>query len=136
MRKRDVIGLIGMFLTGPVLVTLGAVIYEQGAEDEGGFISTIGWLVGAVFTVWAAVLLLRRRPVRYCLWAMGASIPLAVIGAVMHNLVYAATGAEEPVFFVLALIVAPTLLVGGAIGFVLHKVRPSGGPRTPGAVSP
>jgi hypothetical protein len=120
-----------MFLTGPVLVIIGAIVYERGAEDEGGLISTAGWLVGAVFTVWAAVLLLRRLPVRYCLWAMGVSVPLAVIGAIMHNLVYAATGAEEPVFFILALIVAPTLLIGGAIGYLLHRIRPAGGSGLP-----
>ena len=124
MSRRDVLGLIAMFLAGPLVVVAGVIIYELGARDAGQLVATIGWLVGGVFWLWAATLVFWRLPDRYSVRAIIAAIPVAVVGALLHNLIYALTGAEEPVFFLVALGVAPAMLIGGFLGFVLHKLRP------------
>lgn len=60
---------------------------------------------------------------RVFLLAMGASAATFVISVILHNLVSAALGVEEPVFFIIAVVVAPAAFVVSAIGAVVALAR-------------
>jgi hypothetical protein len=119
MTRAETARLVAMFLAGPLVWVGAAMISESGAM--------IGWSIGGVLVLWASALLFRRLPPRYCIRAAIAAVPLALMGALLHNLVYGLTGAEEPVFFLLALAVAPAMLIGGLLGLMLHVLWPTDG---------
>ncbi len=48
-----------------------------------------------------------------------AAVPLFIVSVVAHNVFYGVTNIEEPVFLITGIIVAPALLLAGAVGFVL-----------------
>ena len=50
------------------------------------------------------------------------SVPVFIVGAFMHNFLSALFGIEEPVFFILAVIVAPLALVVGLLGSLALSV--------------
>jgi hypothetical protein len=129
VRKQQILKWAGLLLIGPVIGITGAVLYENDiAQDTAGLMADqLG--VRCLMTTWAAVKAIRTLPVRYSVWAMLAAIPVAVIGVVMHNLIYAITDAEEPFFFILAIFGAPLLFVAGLLGAVIprgHRPPPAG----------
>ena len=122
MSKRDFFKWTAMLLAGPILGVTGVVLYEHDiAKDTVGLIAGIGWITTAIVTAWFAVKVFRALPVRYCVWAMIAAIPLAIVSTLLHGLVAVLTDAEEPFFFILAIFGAPLLLIGGFLGWVLPR---------------
>lgn len=60
---------------------------------------------------------------KYFLFAIGGSLVLFVISVILHNAISAISGIEEPVFFLMAVIVAPAAFVIGTLGSVVIIVR-------------
>lgn len=83
-------------------------------------------VLGSVST---GVALARYRPpladrVRLFVWLAAASVPVFLTGVLLHNLVDAMLHVEEPVFFLVAVVVAPLMFVGGllaAAGMGLYR---------------
>lgn len=51
------------------------------------------------------------------------AVALFMVSVVLHNLVSGLLGIEEPVFFLLAVVVAPLLFVAGVAGGVVAIIR-------------
>jgi hypothetical protein len=127
MTRKQVIKWTVLLLVGPAAGVTGAVLYEHDINrDDAGLLAGIGWITAAVVTTWFVVKVFRALPVRYSHWAMLAAIPVALVSAGLHALVFALTGAEEPFFFIIAIFGAPLLFVGGFFGTVIPR-----GPRAP-----
>lgn len=54
---------------------------------------------------------------------MGGAVAAFVVGVVLHNVVSALLGVEEPVFFLIAVVVAPAAFIVAAVGTVVILVR-------------
>jgi hypothetical protein len=125
MHKRQIVKWTALLLVGPAVGTFGSVMWDYMDKDTAGLIAGVGWLTAAVVTTWFVIKVFRTLPVRYSVWAMVLAIPLAVVSALMHGLVYALTGQEEPFFFILAIFAAPLLFIGGVIGAVIPRRHPA-----------
>lgn len=60
---------------------------------------------------------------RYFLLTTGGSIILFAVSVVLHNAISAIFGVEEPVFFLIATVVAPIAFVVGAVGSLVLLIR-------------
>jgi hypothetical protein len=58
----------------------------------------------------------RRKLLKWFLILGVMSLPTFIVGVFMHNALAALFNVEEPVFFVIAVIVAPLLLAAGLLG--------------------
>jgi hypothetical protein len=65
---------------------------------------------------------LSRKIVRW-LWVTGISLALVPVAMVLHNLVSMYAGTEEPIFFMVALILAPLGAVVGIVAMVVIVIR-------------
>ena len=87
--------LAGLFLSTGLVYMLSYLFYDR-AEPE---ISQQHRKLLKLFTILAAL-----------------SLPTFIIGAIMHNALSALLNVEEPVFFIIAVIVAPLVLAVGLLG--------------------
>lgn len=74
----------------------------------------------------------RRKLIKTFLVLAALSLPTFIIGFFMHNLISAVFDIEEPVFFVIAVIIAPLVLAVGLLGSLVLVImgivgRPSQG---------
>ena len=60
---------------------------------------------------------------KYSLPTMGVSGVVFIVSVILHNAISAILGVEEPVFFIIAVIVAPLAFVVGAIGSIVLLLR-------------
>lgn len=58
-----------------------------------------------------------------CALLAAFAVALFVVSVVLHNLVSGLLGVEEPVFFLLAVVVAPLLFVAGVAGSIVAIIR-------------
>lgn len=138
MTRRQRAGQVtAMLLAGPAIIAIGGLLFAIGAPDWlVGSVQILGWLGGAVLIVWAAVILMRPLPPSRCAMIAVLAIPVFILAVLLHNLVSAIFGGEEPVFFLIALVVAPAMLIGGIIAGLLPRRAPhdeDGGTGTPAA---
>lgn len=56
-----------------------------------------------------------NRPLLF-VWLAALSVPLFVGGVLLHNMLDALFAVEEPIFFLLAVVGAPLLFIGGLVG--------------------
>lgn len=78
------------------------------------------------------------------LWLAGGAIVVFVVSVILHNAISALLGLEEPVFFVVAVILAPLAFVIGVAGAAVATVvqwsrqsaRGTGGKAAGGASRP
>lgn len=106
---------------GVVIVALAMALTILGDEDAKGaklaVVVTafyVGFSAGAIVLVRGALYLLPlgRRQAVMVIIATVAGIALAIV---LHNVIYAVTGAEEGFFFLLALLVGPVVLVAAFV---------------------
>ena len=57
------------------------------------------------------------------LWLMGISAGAFVISVLAHNLISAWFGIEEPVFFIIAVILCPAAFLVGAVGSIIALIK-------------
>lgn len=57
------------------------------------------------------------------LWLMVVAVVAFPVCVVLHNAISAILGIEEPVFFVLAVVVAPVAFVVGLVGVLANLLR-------------
>lgn len=82
---------------------------------------TRGWVSLLVaLPLFIAGVLTAMKDARLLTFVLMAAVafPLFVVAVVAHNLVYGLTDVEEPVFFLIAVLGAPALLVAGLAGIV------------------
>ncbi len=60
---------------------------------------------------------------RWPVWTMIAGAASFIVGVIAHNLISAALHIEEPVFFIIAIIISPITVLIGFIGFLVHALR-------------
>ena len=117
--------LLAVSLVGSVLI----------APDRGEFLDVV--LIGAgILAIISGLtyLFVRTRPlggrarqgVRYGLFVAAAGLVLFPVAVVLHNLVTALVGGEEPVFFLIAVILAPLALLAGTLGAVISALVNAG----------
>lgn len=82
-------------------------------------VGALGIAAAYAFAIAGAYLLLdsHHRLVRIAAWA---AVPLGLAGVLVHNLFYGITGVEEGVFFLLAVLYAPAILLA-ALARLFHK---------------
>jgi hypothetical protein len=84
------------------------------------------WAVAFALSVWLIILTARERLSglrKIFLLLSGASVAGAPVFVILHNLVSGLLGVEEPVFFVLAVIVCPLAFLVGAVGGIVLAVK-------------
>lgn len=120
---------------GALLVTVLAGLSILGTRSEGEdghsspvFIAAVWalFIIGAAASIRGALVLLRRARRRTAVrigLATAAAIPLAIV---LHAIVAALTGIEEPVFFAFAVWAGPVLLIAA----IIRALRPAGRERT------
>jgi hypothetical protein len=57
------------------------------------------------------------------MWLTGIAAVVCIISVVLHNVVSGLLNVEEPVFFVIAVIIAPAAFVVGIIGSTVCYIR-------------
>lgn len=60
---------------------------------------------------------------KYSLQTMGISGVVFIVSVILHNSISAILGVEEPVFFLIAVVVAPLAFVVGAVGSAVLLLR-------------
>ncbi|HZP57548.1 MAG TPA: hypothetical protein VFC53_08320 [Dehalococcoidia bacterium] len=116
-----------------------AVIAALGLDGWRGVVATWAVILVALAPVAAGIVLAARRiDRRWSLRMVLAGIVLFAAAVVLHNVISGLTGVEEPVFFALAVLVAPLVLLTGLAGLLAPRLRAfrrrdPGTPRPPGA---
>ena len=92
----------GLFLAGGVVYTLSYLFYDRAEPklDEK-----------------------QMKTMRTFLMVAGISAGGFIISVVLHNLISGLSGVEEPVFFILAVIIAPAAVAAGLIGSLVIFVK-------------
>lgn len=57
------------------------------------------------------------------LWLMGISAGAFVVSVLAHNLISAWFGIEEPVFFIIAVVLCPAAFIVGAVGSIIAIIK-------------
>jgi len=88
-------------------------------------------LIGTFFVLGLALVILTikqkvKGKLGFFLILTGTSAASFVASSVLHNLLYALLGFEEPVFFLIAVVVCPVAFIVGAVGSVVLLVRNRG----------
>jgi len=86
------------------------------------------FLIGAFLVLGLALVVLTLKQkvkgkLKFFLILTGASAAAFTASSVVHNLLYALLGFEEPVFFLVAVLVCPITFVVGAVGSVILLIR-------------
>ena len=127
-RRQRIFTAAAMILAGPAIVMLGVVLSELDAPDPlVSGVQVAGGTGGMAVAVGGVAILLRALAAPYCGRIALAAIPLFVVSVLLHNVISGLTGIEEPVFFLLAVIVAPALLLGGTLAAIIPRHGPPGG---------
>jgi len=92
-----------------------------------GLVMTAGVVLGYFLTVRAILMLTRASRWEWPVWLAAAAFGLLVVGALGHNIVSGLLGAEEAVFFLMGVWIAPALFVAA----VVRMVQPPGGRSEP-----
>lgn len=102
-------------LMGAGALALVAAAYGDGIDRWWEWIAFV--LSLGLFSAGVIVALGDVEPVVFAVIA-GAALPAFLLGVILHNLVSALIGVEEPVFFLVAIVGAPQLLVAGVAGLL------------------
>ncbi len=116
-----------MAAAGPLVMLAGGLVFATLSDRAGNGIATVGFAAGFPLCVAAVAFVLWTETAGTCLRVAAMALPLFVVFVVLHNLVYGLIGVEEGVFFLLALLVAPAMLVGGVVA-AAHAARWHGPP--------
>ena len=60
---------------------------------------------------------------RFFLLLTAGSVVLFVVSVLLHNLLYALLGFEEPFFFLIAVVVCPVVFLVGVIGSIILLIK-------------
>lgn len=112
-----------------MLFTLGDLLVGMEHPTPMGYVFFVS--VGVVLTGLGVTLLVltaktkvERRLKKFLLLTEASFVGLPVFG-ILHNAVSGLTNFEEPVFFILAIIVCPVGFLVGAIGSIVLRVKKS-----------
>jgi hypothetical protein len=112
--------MLRLLLLGPALLSLGVYVFLWWRSRRPGA-AALGTL-----SPWT----------RRFLWLMAGAAITFPVAVVLHNVVSGLLGIEEPVFFVLAVVVAPLAFfigaVGAAVAAVVAATRPPASGSAPG----
>lgn len=131
LRIRDSVPWIG----GGIAIAFAVIaILTATSGDEDSAWLAAGWWAGALagfaLVLRGALILSREVTRRQAAFVAGLAVLLLILAVLLHNAIYALFDFEEGVFFIIALFVAPVVLVAA----LLRVIWP-GHPRADGTVS-
>ncbi len=124
--KGKLIWSIFWVLVGVFVIVAGAMFIPAVLRLPVGFNAFSAWPVLAGLGITLLVLTVKtkvRGILKKFLLLTGASAVGLPVFAVLHNLVSALLNTEEPVFFILAVIVCPIAFLVGAVGTIVLTIK-------------
>ncbi|HEX6031915.1 MAG TPA: hypothetical protein VFY90_10830 [Tepidiformaceae bacterium] len=124
---------VGLILLTIAIMVVIAVLVEDAEESLAFPIAAwVGFVLGGAVILKALLVVIEELGSRQALALAGLTLVGGVLAVVLHNLIYGLFGVEEGVFFILAIFVAPPVLVAALI----RAVHPGHGPHGPAPPAP